>query len=382
MNPPVAPTGTVPPVTPAAPAPVVAPVIAPATPGAPPLSDAQRADISTRVAEFKGKRTAAPGLPSAPPAQPNPVPPAAAPAAAPPAPAGAQPAAGAPPAAPAAPAEPKPEEPPAGSDPKVLDVYRKQSKVAFQQQQKERELKDLEAKIGPIARAIPHLKSTTPEKFFEEIGVPLPSILKTISENTKKIAAGGGAPGKPEDPSVKELRERTEKLEREQQERDLAAAKADRESKVTAYKGHIATEIAKKATDDYELIALHGEAGINAVFSLIDLTAKQSNGTVIPTIEEAARKVEAELVERSKVIVKAKKIAALVAPQPVPPVPPAKASASERVPPAQGNGQPSPTLTSQHTPNAAAAQPAAPRPGETREEKLRRLAPVVFPGQG
>jgi hypothetical protein len=191
--------------------------------------------------------------------------------------------------------------------------------------------------------------------------------------------AGKPVPPPSADAALKALETRQDTLEKETREKDAAAAKAKDEADIRAYKGTIAQAVTA-AGDELELCAKEGQAAIDAIFFLQDLHFKE-NGAPLD-IKTAALEIEAALEKRYAPIASAKKFQKTVAPV----VPAADSKpAAPKAPSAPAPGQKaSPTLTSQHVPTTAAAQPADPPENETDDERLRRIAskhmPKLFPG--
>lgn len=283
-----------------------------------------------------------------------------------------------------APVEKKPEEKPpetpvVATPQQIIETSKAQAREAHKLRERAQALAPREKRVEEFEKALPLLK-TDPEAFVAAVG----SLVGGVSWADVVRAAAAKRSGKPVPPpsadvAVKALEARQDALEKSEKERTEAAAKAKDEADIRAYKGVIAQAVTA-AGDELELVAKEGKAAIDAIFFLQDLHFKE-NGAPLD-IKIAALQIEAELEKRYAPIAAAKKFQKTVAPV----APAAEKSAAPKAPSAPAPGQKaSPTLTSQHVPTTAAAQPADPPENETDDERLRRIAskhmPKLFPGQ-
>lgn len=318
-----------------------------------PIPPEMKATLDATIARIQGIEAAAVEAAAAPAASPTATPKA--------------PAAPAKPAAPVAPAAP-PVVTEGVTPQQIIETSKAQAKTAHQQRQKAEQLEARAKELEPFARALPLLK-TDPEAFCEAVGVPWVDVVKTA------VAKKTGRPVAPPSPndSVKVLEARTAALEKQATDRAAAIVKEKYDTDVAAWKGNIAQDIVAGG-EALELCAKFGQSAIEAIFELQDLHFNE-NGVILP-IRDAALQVEAALESKYAPIASSKKFQ----PKQVAPAAPA---AAPKAPTAPVPGQKaSPTLTSQHVPTTAAAQPAEPPENETDAERLERIARKyqLFPG--
>lgn len=163
---------------------------------------------------------------------------------------------------------------------------------------------------------------------------------------------------------VREMKEREAARDRAAAEQRKRTADAEREQTAASIREKITTVIDGKKADDFEMLSMVGDDGVEAVFQLMDLTYKKS-GVILP-VDQACAKAEAFLVDEARELAAARKLKLVPA-----------SDATRQPAPATANGQhPSPTLTSAHTSSTAAAQSGSATEGHF--EKTERLAKTLF----
>lgn len=262
------------------------------------------------------------------------------------------------------------------SDPRIIETAKAQSRKEFQLKQREAAIAPLEKKYATMAAADAALRGEDPEAFFEAVGVPFAEVVRRVAAKR----AGKPMPSTPVDTAVKALEARVAAAEEQTRKANEDFANREHQVKVDAYKATVQQAVAAKP-DAFVFVLAEGPTAIDAIFRLQDLHYTE-NGETLP-IEEAAAQVEAALEKRYAPIASAlQKKNGHAAPA----APAAPAAATVKVPSAPVTGQAkSPTLTSQHVPTTASAQPAEPPENETEEERFERIArkhiPAMYPGQ-
>lgn len=280
------------------------------------------------------------------------------------------------PADPAAPAEKPGEEKPA-DDGKLGPRFQQLAKQEFALKQERKKFKEereaTEKTLGEKAKkyaafeTFDQMLKENPKAALELVGVD-------VREHLKKIArtiASGKAPEPDLADQVKELKDREAKREKDAKEAETKAQAAERTRIETEVRQEIGRIITAKKDDDFELLALEGDEGVEMVFEVLDLTAKKKG--VILKFDEAAQQVESYLVKRARQIADAKKLKTAPAPVADPAAPPSQPAS------ATANGHPkqkSPTLTAAHTSSTA------PAPAKDDDEdfyaKTERLGKNLF----
>lgn len=130
-----------------------------------------------------------------------------------------------------------------------------------------------------------------------------------------------------------QLKAELQELKKAREEEQQAKQEQELNGRITGFKSQIGDFVAKD-TDTYDLIASEGEQGIDLIYDLIAQDAQEKaekakedglefTGEEIMSIEEAAQKVEAQLLEEAKKrIERSKKVKSLLGPKDSPATPP------------------------------------------------------------
>ena len=214
---------------------------------------------------------------------------------------------------------PDEEEPPAPEKkdplaPKFAALQRKLASVVLREQalnQREKAIEEREKSGGGAAAELAELKRLAkedPNAIVEKLGIDFKDLVRR--------RVGIGAPAAPAaNDEVKKLQERLDRqeaeakaekarLEQERQEKErqeqIAAARAE-------LNGRIKATITAKTDDEFELLAMEGDEGVERVRTILRLHAEKTGGEIMD-IEEAAARAEAVLLKQARQRSAAKKL--------------------------------------------------------------------------